>query len=117
MIGTKRARLSVVGLGVALGVMCGVWMFLIGFLALNYDTPFAKDLILRWKEIYPGIDVTWAGASVAAAWGFLKGFVTGIIFGWLYNLCLCCCTSCCSCCKCSCNQASCSSCHPNKPIV
>lgn len=102
MTGMKRARLSAVALGVALGLMCGGWMLIICQLALNGQfTPFTTDMVTRWQGIFPGVQLSMVGSLVAGAWGFLKGFFGGLVFGWLYNLCLCCCPRCCPCCRCS----------------
>ncbi|MDX1901814.1 MAG: hypothetical protein SFW66_07425 [Gammaproteobacteria bacterium] len=119
MIGMKRARLSATALGVTLGLMCGVWMLVVGLLATYYDVGFAKDMMTRWEGWFPGVQVTLIGSLTVGAWGLLKGFVTGLVFGWIYNLCLCCCTRCCPCCKCSCcggkcncGSSTCNVCNP-----
>jgi len=107
MTGVKRARLSAVALGVALGVLCGVWMLTVGLLAFKNQTPFATELMTRWATIFPGVEVSIMGSCVAGAWGFLKGFFIGLVFGWIYNLCLCCCSGCHSGCCPGCQCASC----------
>ena len=101
MTGVKRARLSAVALGVALGFICGVWMLTAGLLAFKIQSPFATEMMNHWKTIFPGVEISLIGSCVAGAWGFLKGFFLGLVFGWIYNLCLCCCPSCCPCCKCA----------------
>lgn len=102
MMGTKRARLSAVALGVALGVLCGAWMLFVGMSA--WQNVFGADIVNRWALFYPGVSISMKGAWIAGAWGFLKGFFMGLIIGWIYNLCLCCCTRCCPCCKCTCEK-------------
>ncbi|EKD73182.1 MAG: hypothetical protein ACD_45C00417G0005 [uncultured bacterium] len=103
----KRARLSAVALGVALGVLCGGWMLAIGISAAQGG--FGADMMTRWATMYPGVEASMKGAWIVAGWGFLKGFFSGLILGWIYNLCLCCCNrSHCACCKTS--AGSCSSC-------
>ena len=101
MTGVKRARLSAVALGVALGFLCGAWMLTVGLLAFKNQTPFAVEMMNRWATIFPSVDISMMGSCVAGAWGFLKGFFIGLVFGWIYNLCICCCSGCCSSCKCS----------------
>ncbi len=102
MMGAKRARLSAIALGVALGVLYAAWMLTVGILASR--GTFGMDLVTHWATFYPGVAATMTGAFVAGAWGFLKGFLIGLVLGWIYNLCLCCCTRCCPCCRCSCNS-------------
>jgi len=106
MTGLKKARLSAVALGVALGIMCGVGMLAIG-IAATYGA-YGADLVAQWATHFPGVEVSIKGSIVAGAWGFLKGFFSGVIIAWLYNLCLCCCTrNHCSCCKTSCGTCGC----------
>ncbi len=107
MSGKKCARLSAVALGIAIGFLDGVCM-LVTVLAVIYG-GFATDAVTHWATIFPGIEVSVKGAIIAGAWGFLTGFVVGLIIAWVYNLCLCCCTrGHCSCCK-----ANCESCNPD----
>jgi hypothetical protein len=105
MVGMKKARLSAVALGVALGVMCGVFM-LAGVLGAIYGV-FSADMVSHWSH-FPGVDVSVKGSLIAGAWGFIKGFFSGLILAWLYNLCLCCCgKGHCGCCKSSCGTCTC----------
>lgn len=109
MTGMKRARLSAIALGMAVGVLCGGWMLAAGLMAYDGGSVWATDMVHRWAAIFPGVQVSLAGSFVLAAWGFLKGLLSGLILGWIYNLCLCCCSKCCPCCKCpSCDGRSCS---------
>lgn len=106
IMGMKKARLSAVGLGVALGVLCGVGMLLVG-LAATYGV-FGADMMARWATQLPGVDVSIKGSLIVGAWGFIKGFFFGLILAWLYNLCLCCCSKGhCSCCKTGCGTCTC----------
>jgi hypothetical protein len=97
---SKCSRLSAVALGVAMGVLCGVWMLVVGMLA--WHGVFGDELVKHWATMFPGVDATMKGSMIAGGWGFLKGFFYGLVLAWLYNLCLCCCTKCCPCCKSSC---------------
>jgi hypothetical protein len=106
MSGLKRARLSAVALGVAIGFLKGGWM-LCAVLSAVYGS-YGADFVTRWATIFPGIDASVKGALIAGAWGFVVGFFMGLIVAWIYNLCLCCCNrSHCSCCK-----ESCGTCNP-----
>ncbi len=105
MIGLKKARLSAVALGVAMGLMCGVGMLVVGLMAMQ--GVFGTALVAEWATFFPGIDVSVKGSLIAGGWGFLKGFFSGLILAWLYNLCLCCCNrGHCSCCKTSCHTCN-----------
>jgi len=101
----NRARLSVLGFGMALGLLCGAGMLIVTLLAWNGQyLPFTTDMVTKWSHFLPGISLSLVGSLVAGAWGFLKGFFSGLIFAWIYNLCLCCCSKCCACCKCTCTS-------------
>ena len=94
MMGGKcKCYLSPVSLGVAFGVVCGLWMLLFAWSAMwwGHGVP----IIAQWAEVLPGFAATIKGGLIGAAWGFVKGFVMGLIFGWIYNLCLCCCKGSC----------------------
>jgi len=104
-MGLKRARLSAVALGVAIGFLKGGWMLALCLSVMHGSA--GKELVALWTGFYPGVDETMKGAFMAAAWGFLCGFFGGLILGWIYNLCLCCCNrSHCNCCKTSCDTCN-----------
>lgn len=105
-VGLKKARLSAVALAVALGVLGGLCMMIM-VLTATYGV-FGADTVARWATQYPGVDVSIKGSFIAGAWGFMKGFFSGLIIAWLYNLCLCCCSrGHCSCCKTTCGTCTC----------
>ncbi len=111
MLGKRKARLSAVAVGVALGVVCGAWMLIIAQYAIHGSAP-ATEMVTRWAAFSPGIAATMTGSFIAAGWGFLKGFFSGLVFSWVYNLCLCCCSKRCGCCckqPCECKSGACSS--------
>ena len=94
----KKARLSAVALGVAVGLMCGGWMLIVGLLATH--GVFGAEMVAHWATFFPGVDASVKGSLIAGGWGFIKGFFFGLILGWIYNLCLCCCSrKHCTCCK------------------
>lgn len=69
--------------GLALGIMCALWMLIIGITATyaGYGTEIVKVL----GSIYIGYDLTLIGAIVGGVWGFLDGLIGGFIFAWIYN--------------------------------
>ena len=80
-----RARVGVLRLGVALGL---TWV--IGLVALMVmmhagwgGTRFFKLI----EDSYIGCRYkTWSGRAVCLAFGFVDGFVGGILIAWLYNV-------------------------------
>ncbi len=99
---SKCTRLSAVALGVAFGVVSAISMMVFAWSAWLGGN--GSQMIQQWAAIYPGFDASLKGGFIGGAWGFVEGFVLGVITGWIYNLCLCCCSK-----KCCCGQAPCTS--------
>lgn len=83
-------KLSPLRLGFALGMTMAISMVLLGLSAeyLDWGKP-VLDLI---GSMYHGYDMTPKGMLMGAGWGFLDGFIGGMLIAWFYN---CCCRSCC----------------------
>jgi tetrahydromethanopterin S-methyltransferase subunit G len=89
----KCGRLSAIAFGISLGLVSGIFMMLFAFGSWMYG--FGTSIIDQWASVYPGLEASLKGGLIALAWGFLEGFIIGIIWAWIYNLCLCCCRCCC----------------------
>jgi hypothetical protein len=106
----KHLRLKAPALAISLGVVSGVSLMFVAWAVLWWGV--GTPLIQQWSGFYPGFDATIKGGLIGLAWGFLHGFVVGLVIAWIYNLCVCCsrCPSCSSCCPkhgASCNDPSC----------
>lgn len=70
------------------GLACGIlWGVLLGLCVVGtqlFSYPSA-DFYPWIAAIYPGFDLSWTGAILGAAYGFIDGFVGGSVFAWLYN--------------------------------
>ena len=106
----KCMRFSPMALGISLGLITGLCM--LGFAWSAWTWGHGTTLIDQWASIYPGFAATLQGGFVGLGWGFLEGFIIGVIWAWLYNICLCCCRCCCCCCRPS-NSTSCHTPPPN----
>ena len=62
--------------GMAIGVATGLTAFVVTAVVLLRNPPEGADLRLLAEYFY-GYTVTWQGAFVALAWGFVAGFVAG----------------------------------------
>lgn len=72
-------------LGTAIGLACALVLFLVTALYLIRQPSPGFDLWLLNQYFY-GYTVTWPGAVVGAAWGFLVGFVVGWFTAFVRNL-------------------------------
>lgn len=63
-------------LGMAIGVATGLTAFLVTAIMLLRNPPERPDLRLLAEYFY-GYTVSWQGAFIALAWGFVAGFVAG----------------------------------------
>ncbi len=77
-------QLRPVALGVGLGVVWGVSLFLTTW--VSYFTGYA-DLFLKTmaESIYPGYSISPAGSFLGLIYGFLDGLIGGAVVAWIYN--------------------------------
>lgn len=106
----KSGRICAVGFGISLGLVSGIFMMLFAFGSWMYG--FGTSIIDQWASVYPGLEASLKGGFIALAWGFLEGFIIGIIWAWIYN-CIVCCCRCCYCCCCT--KPNGEACCPSKP--
>ena len=92
-----NCKLSPLGLGLALGVLWGGSLLLLGLLT-HYE--FGGIVVASLRKVHVIYDFTIAGSFVAGLIGFLDGFFRGAILALLYNLFAnCCCSKENRCCK------------------
>jgi hypothetical protein len=70
--------------GMAIGVSTGVSAFLTTAVVLIQKPTESPNLLLLAEYFY-GYTVTWQGAFVALAWGFVAGFVAGWFVAFCRN--------------------------------
>ncbi len=77
-------RLKPVALGVALGTVWGVSIFLTTW--ISYYTGYAELFLKTLAEsIYPGYSISPSGSFIGLVYGFIDGFVSATIIGIIYN--------------------------------
>lgn len=87
------AKLRPCSLGLALGVMKGV--FLLGLAYAGWLGGYGSAMIEHVAAYYNGYSASFVGGLIGAAYGFIGGFIIGYIFGFLYNFFVCrCCKKC-----------------------
>jgi hypothetical protein len=79
------AKLDRAALGLALGVLSGLTVFLATiFLIIKGGEPLGPNLALL-GQFFVGYSVTTAGAFVGLAYGFASGFILGWLIAFLRN--------------------------------
>ncbi|MEW6062838.1 MAG: hypothetical protein AB1571_00495 [Nanoarchaeota archaeon] len=82
-------RLSTKALAIALGVLWGAYVFLLGLVLTAFPNIkffwVSKEFLAILATLYPGYAATLAGSFIGLFWGFLCGFVGGAIIAWLHN--------------------------------
>ncbi len=71
-------------LGMAIGAAAGLVCFLLTAVALLRPTPPEFNLMLLAEYFY-GYTVSWPGAFVGLAWGFVAGFTAGWFLAFARN--------------------------------
>jgi hypothetical protein len=81
-------KLCACALGIAIGVAKGLFLMILAWIAWIWSvgTPLVQYIGLFMHGYAP----TLMGGFVGGGWGFLVGFISGLVVGWVYNLCLCC---------------------------
>ena len=72
-------------LGVAVGLVVGLLVFALTAFHLILQPQNSIQLGLLAQYFY-GYDLSWQGAAIGLAWGFLTGFVTGWFLAFVRNL-------------------------------
>lgn len=78
-----HATLGVISLGLAIGVVSAVFVFLLGLMAAFFG--WGVELAYVLASLYVGYSPTFVGAITGAVWAFADGFIVGALIAWLYN--------------------------------
>jgi hypothetical protein len=80
----EAMKLKPFALGTALGIVWGVSLFITTWLC--YFTGYGKLFLeVLAKSIYPGYSISPLGSFLGLFYGFLDGFISASIIGWIYN--------------------------------
>ena len=86
-------KLHVLPFGLALGVIWGVGLLLVGL--ISAAGGWGDHFIAAMASLYVGYDATILGSLVGFVWGFVDFLVFGLILAWLYNFFVCKCAKYC----------------------
>lgn len=81
-----KTKLSVVSFGIAIGVTEGLYMLLFGWMGWLFG--YGNTMILQIANAFYGYAPSFGGAIVGGIWGFVDGFVFGVVAAAIYNFCL-----------------------------
>lgn len=90
-------KLSSISLAVAAAAVSALSMLVLGVLMMQYGI--GAEWIKLAGTVYKGYAATWQGIGMGAGFAAVKGFACGLVFGWIYNICIFCVGKCCKCCK------------------
>lgn len=76
-------RLNAKALGLALGILWGLSVFLATAWIIYVDSP--GDTLAKLGVFYIGYSVTWPGAVIGLIYGFVDGLIGGLLLAWIYN--------------------------------
>jgi hypothetical protein len=79
---TEGARIDAHALGLAGGTF---WRLAVVILELTAHTDYGQRWRRLLEDIYPGYDRTPGDLLSGTVLGFIDGYLTGAVFGWLYN--------------------------------
>lgn len=75
-------KLSVKAAAVGLGLSCGIYMLLLGWVAMF---GWGVSIVEALSSLYIGFAPSFLGGTIGALWGFVDGAIGGAIFAWFYN--------------------------------
>lgn len=78
-------RFNAIMMGVVLGVLCGVGLFVATIWLVLKGGPVLGPHLSLLGQYFPGYTVSWGGSILGLLYGFLTGFVAGAAVGGVYN--------------------------------
>jgi hypothetical protein len=75
-------RLSVKGLGLALGVTWGAGVLILGLIGA---VGWGRAVVDVLGSLYLGFRPTLLGSVIGGVWAFVDGTLAGVVIAWLYN--------------------------------
>lgn len=76
-------RFHVLCFGLALGIVSGLGVFLMGIGAML--SGWGSEVVKVTSTTYIGYQPTWLGSLIGGIWGFADAFIGGVIFAAIYN--------------------------------
>lgn len=78
------SKIHPVALGVSLGIISGVSIFIMGLLAHAFF--YGKPLVAAMGTMYISYNPSIINSALGGTLGFVNAFIAGYVAAWLYNL-------------------------------
>jgi|TARA_Y100000589_G_scaffold65259_1_gene56784 riboflavin transporter FmnP len=89
LLSAMFARMDVLGMSIAVGVLTGLALFLATAILLLQDVPAGYPIgphLNVLSDYLPGYSVSWAGSVAGLLDGFVLGAIAGFVVALLWNL-------------------------------
>jgi hypothetical protein len=80
--GEKKMKLDVKAFALANGIIWGLAIFIMTVWVLMRG---GGETLILLEQFFIGYSISYAGALIGLAYGFVGGFICGGVFSWLYN--------------------------------
>ncbi len=83
-------KLSPKALAISLGLLWGIYVFLLGLLSMANVRVFwfSPEFLRILATLYPGFEATLRGSFIGLFWGTICGALGGAIIAWIHNFAL-----------------------------
>ena len=75
-------KLSPNALGIAIGILWAAYTLFCGITAMF---GWGVALVEAISSLYIGYGPSIPGAFIGAIWGFIDGYIAGVVIAWIYN--------------------------------
>ena len=76
-------KISILPLALSLGIVWGGSMLFVGLIGDYFSL--GKNFVDAMGSIYIGYTTTFGGSLLGGLYGFLDGFIFGVLIAWFYN--------------------------------
>lgn len=78
------AKLNSWKFGLTGGILWAILLFCMTWIAMY--SGYGMFWLSQWMDVYPGYNLSPAGAFISLGYGFADGFIFLFLIAWLYNL-------------------------------
>ena len=82
----KSEKLSVIGLGISVGLAWSLGVLIVGFMTMFMDQIGVEPFRNLFNVVYPGWGRNIGDTLLMTLWSFSHGFIAGFLIGIFYNI-------------------------------